>query len=115
MGTAQYEHFSFWVKDGKRGEITYTYGKNAREQPVTYLGKAIINGQACFKIRFANNYVLYVIPQKTQVKITDQAGKYLKTFPWAYEGPVNGIGTFCDVCAEDEREAVKLINLCYMK
>jgi hypothetical protein len=36
-------------------------------------------------------------------------------FTWAYEGPVNGVGTFCNVCAKDEKEAIAVINGWFMK
>jgi hypothetical protein len=114
-GAENYEEFSFWIKDGKRTEIEYTYGKDKKEVKLKYLGKGVLKSDTCFKLMFSNKYILYIIPQKLSLKVTDSIAKYVKTFSWRYEGPVNGIGTFCDVCAEDERSAMKIIQLYYMK
>ena len=112
-GTKSYEHFSFYVEDRVRANITYAYGKAGRggnEIKLNYLGRATLNGLAVFKIGFPNNQVLYVIPQKTYLKIVDEKGKYSKIFRWEYEGPVGGRGTWCDSCTEDGKESVALIR-----
>jgi hypothetical protein len=74
-----------------------------------------MNGDSCFKIQFTNKYVLYIIPTGLRLKVTDVTGKYNKTFSWEYEGPVNGIGTYCDPCADDDNDAMKIIHASYMK
>ncbi len=114
-GTDQYEHFAFWTKDGKRTDVYYSYGKQNKETKLDYIGRGQINGDSCFKVRFANKYVLYFIPTGFQLKAIDGVGKYNKTFVWQYEGPVNGIGTYCDPCAADDRDAMKIIRASYMK
>jgi hypothetical protein len=114
-GTEDYEEFSFWVKANKRSEIYYAYGKDRKEVKLKYLGKDILNGEDCFKLQFSNKYVLYIISKDEGLKISDLTGKYLKYFSWKYEGPVNGIGTFCEPCAEDEYAAMRLIKLYYMR
>jgi len=113
--TDQYESFGFWAKDGKRTGIDYAYGKREKMVKLHYLGKTKINGDSCFKVQFANQYVLYIIPTGLQLKVIDKTGKYNKTFAWEYEGPVNGIGTYCDVCAHSDEEAMKIIFASYMK
>ena len=113
--TAHYESFSFWAVDGKRTTIDYEYGKDLKHVQLVYLAKDTINGQSCFKVKFSNGYVLYVVPVKQQLKVFDADGKYNKLFSWEYEGPINGIGTYCDVCAEDDEDAMNLIESCYMK
>jgi hypothetical protein len=112
-GTKSYEHLSFYVNDGARGDITYAYGKAGRsgeEITLKYLDKDKLNGAAAFKIALPNNMVLYVIPQKTYLKIVDGKGKYNKIFRWEYEGPVNGIGTWCSSCTQNGKESVALIR-----
>lgn len=111
MGTKTYEHFSFW----KSGEITYTYGKNDKDITLNYLGKEKLKNTTAFKVQFPDNRIWYVIPRGKNLKVSDKAGKYTKNFRWEYEGPVNGIGTFCSVCAEDETEAASLIKRYFMK
>ena len=113
VGTKSHEHLSFYVKDGAKADITYAYGKDGRggkEINLEYLGKDTLNGAAVFKIAFPNNQVLYVIPQKTYLKIVDEKGKYNKIFRWEYEGPVNGRGTWCDSCTQDGKKSVALIK-----
>jgi hypothetical protein len=114
-GTVKYEHLDFWIKEGKRTEIHYSYGKDRKEVKLQYLGKDKQNGSACFKVKFTNDYVLYIIPRGKQLLVTDASGKYKKTFSWEYEGPINGIGTFCDICAQDDEDAMNLIQSSYIK
>lgn len=112
-GTTSYEHFSFYVEDGIRGDITYAYGKAGRggkEIKLNYLGRDTLDGLAVFKIGFPNNQIYYVIPQKTYLKIVSEKGKYNKIFRWEYEGPVNGRGTWCDACTQNGKESVALIR-----
>lgn len=114
-GTENYEKFEFWTKAGEHSEISYSYGKESRKVALLYLGKDRINGVSCFKVRFLNGYVLYIIPSVLRLKVTDSLGKYNKIFSWLYEGPVDGIGTHCDVCAENENDAMKILKLAYLK
>lgn len=113
-GTEKYEHFSFWVKNGHRAEIYYNYGKENKEFKVTYLGKTQLNGSTGFKAQFSNGHTVTIIPSGILIKVAD-AEKPPKSFAWEYEGPINGIGTFCQQCAEDEKEAVKIMNTYYFK
>lgn len=114
-GTDMYEHFEFWTNEGKHTTVSYVYGKEKREVKLHYVGRDVIYGDTCFRIRFTNNYVLSIMRKGLQLRIFDQTGKYDKIFSWEYEGPVNGIGTFCEVCAEDERAAMTIIKLAYLQ
>ncbi len=113
-GTKEYEHFSFWVKDKHRARVTYSYDVDRKETTITYLGKTTYKNEPAFTVQFANHYILYIIPKGSQLQVFDSSGKYNKIFNWEYEGPVNGVGTFCDVCAEDEKEAAKLLRSFYL-
>jgi hypothetical protein len=117
QGTKSYEHFSFWVRKNKPDEISYSYGEGGleSEKKLTHLGKCVVQGEACFKVQFPNALVLYIVPKGNLLKVVDGKGRYSKNFQWEYEGPVNGIGTFCSVCAEDDRAAMKLIKTHFMK
>ncbi len=104
---ADYESFAFWTKEnGSRDFITYNYGKDRTEAKVSYGGASNFKGIPSFKIQFNNKLVLHVMINGDQLQIADLSGKYLKTFKWEYEGPINGIGTFCNVCAADAAEAL---------
>ncbi|MBO2007529.1 hypothetical protein [Hymenobacter negativus] len=113
-GTDKYEHFSFYVKDGHRAEIYYRYGKVDKEFKVTYLNKLQVNGSDAFKVKFSNGHTTTVIPSGIKLKIADD-GETPKIFTWEYEGPVNGVGTFCQPCTEDEKEAIQLVKAYYLK
>ncbi len=113
-GTATYEHFSFWVKDGRRTDIAYAYGRDRKDTQLRYLGPAQVKGQAGFKVQFSNGHTLYLVPSGSRLLVT-AAGATAKIFIWEYEGPVNGIGTFCSVCVEDEQAAMRLLRRCYLR
>lgn len=114
-GTDRYEHLSFWIKAGQRAEIYYSYGKNRTETRLTYRPATSSANGAGFGLQFPNRYVLYVGRTGNQLRLVDAKGTYRKTFTWAYEGPVNGIGTFCSVCAPDEQAAMQLMQQYYLK
>lgn len=114
-GTRDYESLEFHTEKHGRGDIYYSYGKPVKSIELTYLGKDTCQGSPCFKVQFPNRLILYVAPQKSALLVTDGKGKYQKTFMWEYEGPVNGIGTFCEVCAADEDEAMALIQQYFLQ
>ncbi len=115
MSTGAYEHFSFWTEAGKRTKITYMYGKDNKEMSAAYLGKGSYQGEPCFKVTLPKQQTLYVIPSGYKLRVINAAKSYNKTFVWEYEGPVNGIGTYCDVCTQDEKEAMTLLRKYYLK
>ena len=115
LGNDNYERFSFWIKNNKRSDIYYSYSKVGKEIKLKFIGTGIFNGDSCFKVQFANDYVLHIIPKNNQLKVCDPTGKYSKYFKWEYEGPINGIGTFCEPCAEDGDAAMDLIKIYYQK
>lgn len=110
-GQENYEEFSFWVRDHQRSTIDYTYGINRKSLRLTYAGKKT----SSFQVRFANRLVLTLTPRGNTLLVTDSKGTYRKVFLWKYEGPENGVGTFCTPCAKDEKEAMKLIQSYYLK
>jgi hypothetical protein len=113
-GKADYEHLSFWVKAGRRADITYAYGADRKEVQLKYLGKTQLSNKPGFKVQFTNGHVLSIIPSGILLAVS-ATGQSPKSFAWEYEGPVNGIGTFCDVCAADEKEAMQLLRTYYLK
>ncbi len=114
-GTDTYEEFSFWANNGKRTTISYTYGKDRKETTLQFAGQSRLDKKAGFTVQFPNQYTLQIIPVGNKIEVMDRQKKYRKTFHWQYEGPVNGIGTFCTVCAEDEKEAMRLLQTYYLK
>lgn len=114
-GTPGYEHFSFWVKEGGKLEILYAYGKSDNELRLAFSGRDICIGRPCFKVLFSNGREFYVRPSGLNLEVADAKRNYLKVFRWEYEGPRDGRGTFCSVCAEDEKEAMQVIKKHFLK
>jgi len=114
-GTGNYQGYSFWTKDGKPSEILFSYGKNRKQIKASYAGKVTYKNKAAFKMTFPNKKAFYVIPAGNKLNIVNTALNKTETFGWEYEGPVNGVGTFCDVCAQDEKEAMQLLKAAYLK
>jgi len=113
-GTATYERLSFWVEAGKRTDIYYAYGAARKEVRLQYAGKKQPAAPAGFTLRFANGSLLSVVPSGTLLSVSGGKGA-AKRFAWEYEGPVDGRGTFCNECAEDEKEAMQLVRTYYLK
>ncbi len=114
-GTASYEHFSFWTKDGRRTDMQYAHGKDRNNTQLRYAGLGRLNGQACFKVQFPNRRILYVLPSGTTLRVATARTATPKTFVWEYEGPVNGVGTDCSVCVADATAAMQLLRKHYLR
>ncbi|MDR6195288.1 hypothetical protein [Siphonobacter sp. SORGH_AS_0500] len=112
-GHDTYEEFSFWARNNQRSTIDYTYGANRKSLRLTYLGKGKLPHS--FQVKFPNQLVLTLIPNGNTLLVKDSKGTYNKVFTWKYEGPVDGIGTFCTSCAKDEAAAIKIINRYYIQ
>lgn len=114
-GTAGYEHFSFWTNNGRRSNVGYAAGSNREDAQVRYLGPGKLNGQPGFKVKFLSGRTLYLVPSGTTLQVATAAGATPKTFAWEYEGPVNGVGTDCSVCAASAEAAMRLVRAHYLK
>jgi len=114
-GTAGYEHFSFWTLNGRRSDVGYAAGKNREDAQVRYLGPARLGKQPGFKVKLLDGRTLHLVPSGTTLRVYTAAGAAPKTFAWEYEGPVNGVGTACSVCAEDAEDAMRLLRAHYLK
>jgi len=109
-GSAEYEYFSFWIKNHRPGNIDYSYGKTNHQYHLTYLGRGNYKGKRAFTITSPNNKALYVIPVGLKLRVASADGKYNKLLSWAYEGPIDGVGTFCKECAQDDKQAIIIID-----
>lgn len=114
-GTSNYENISFWIKNRGPSEINYSYGASPKELKLQYAGIITKNQEPIFKVRFPNNLILFIRSSGDDLIITDSTQDYRKIFKWEYEGPVNGIGTYCEPCAKDEKEAMKWLKQYYFK
>jgi hypothetical protein len=113
-GTAGYEHFSFWTLNGRRSNAAYAAGKNREDAQLRYLGPRKLAGQPGFRVQFLDGRTLHLVPSGTTLRVSDASGA-AKVFAWEYEGPVNGVGTQCSVCVENEQAAMRLVRAHYLK
>lgn len=107
-GTSGYEEFSFWTNNGIADSVIYAYGAEPHSMKLSFTAD---NNLHRLLVTFSNNYSLTIVPDSTILHITDTLSNYNKTFYWEYEGPVNGIGTFCSICADGEQEAMEIVML----
>jgi hypothetical protein len=114
-GREDYENISFWIKNGKRTYIEYSYGSKPKEIRLRFLGKATVNGKTGMKVKFPNNYMLFITLNGSDLLIEDKSRKYIKTFTWEYEGPINGVGTYCNVCAENKEASIEIVKKHYLQ
>jgi len=114
-GTASYEHFSFWIKDGRRTDLQYAYGKDRKDFQLRYAGPTRLHGQPGFKVRFLNGHALYLTLSGNVLKVATSPTAVPRTFAWEYEGPVNGVGTTCSVCVADAAAASRLLRKHYLQ
>jgi hypothetical protein len=108
----RFESFSFWSGPKDGNSVGYAYGKGGTEVKLRALGPNP-DGKG-FAVQFPNGLVLDIEPRGDVLLVSDRAGKYHKTFEWQYEGPVDGRGTFCQVCVE-EAEAMPFVRGHFMK
>ena len=112
-GNERYESFGFWINNKNKQIIHYRYGKDDKEVPVKYLGKSQLNGEVAFKILIDNKITLYATQEGDKLRLRNLSGTYNKLFLWTYEGPVNGIGTYCEPCTQDEEESKSFLSKYY--
>lgn len=111
--TAAYEHLSFWVgADGKPLEVSYSMKNRDKEITFSYEGKTA-DGKG-FKIKSPNGTTSSVYLAGASLKVVNDKTKKARIYKWEYEGPVNGIGTFCTPCAESAKEAANLLRKSYL-
>ncbi|WP_428659211.1 hypothetical protein [Runella sp.] len=114
-----FESYSFWVGSNKRSSIDYTYRTKTgdiKHLKLKYAGIDVSDGQKAFKIIFPNGLLLYITLSAEETLMVKSAdGSYSKHFKWLYEGPINGVGTWCEPCTQDGKESVKLLKMYYFK
>ncbi len=113
-GTDSYEHFSFWTNNGRRTDIHYAHGKDRQDVPLRYAGRARLAGGLGFRVRFPDGHLLSLVPDGNTLRVTTN-GTPPKAFAWEYEGPVNGVGTYCSVCVADAAAAMQLLRTHYLR
>ena len=107
--TPEFESFALW-SDGKQTRVTYYWG--GKETPLRSLGPN--PDGTSFGVSFPNGLVLDITPTDKGLRVRDRKGGYDKRFAWMYEGPVEGRGTYCDQCV-DEQDAVAFVRQHYLR
>lgn len=95
------------------GEITYSYRKNERGHKLQTLGLRSSGNQKGLMVKIPETNKTYVIirdKKNQRIIMMSDDGTYRKTFPLGYEGPVNGVGTYCASCANEPEDAFKLVD-----
>jgi hypothetical protein len=110
-GTANYEEFSFWQGVHNLLRIDYAYGKERKEMKVSFAGKGMLGRDACFKVKYDNGRILYIVPHDKRLMITDNTPDYKKDFLWVHHGEDDA----CEDCVDDDNEAIELIWNYFMR
>ncbi len=93
--------------------LTYAYKQRedgVRLQPVGSRSEA---GQQVLLVRIPGISQPYTIRRDRageRLIMTSQDGRYRKLFKLGYEGPVNGVGTYCATCANEPADAFRLVD-----
>lgn len=99
------------TESGQR--LMYAYKQHETGIRLEPIGKKRVNGQTVVLVRMAGVGQPYLIRRDRvghKLIMTSQDGGYRKTFTLGYEGPVNGVGTYCGSCANEPAEALKLVD-----
>lgn len=107
-----FEQFSFSVGRDGNTRIDYGYGVPNKQLVVRQVKSAA--GMKGFAVRFPNGHVFDIVPASDTLVVSDRDSDYRKTFTWRYEGPVDGVGTFCTSCVE-ENEAMGFVRSNFIK
>ena len=101
-GQADHEDFSFYLmRDGTR-QVRYGYGADRKEVELRYLGPRP-GDRPGFAVAFPNRPELEIRILGDTLRARSADGRYDKTFRWRYEGPVDGRGTACTQCLDEDR------------
>ncbi len=93
--------------------LTYAYRQRedgVRLQPVGSKSEA---GQRVLQVSMPGIRQLYTIRRDRageRLIMTSQDGRYRKLFKLGYEGPVNGVGSYCTTCANEPADAFRLVD-----
>ena len=94
-------------------EITYSYARKSEGIKLNIFGPKKIESSKVLMVKIpVLSKVYYITPDKKNKRIIMKSadGKYNKKFLLGYEGPVNGVGTFCETCANEPDDAFKIVD-----
>jgi hypothetical protein len=107
----EFERLSFW--SGPNGEVVdYVLGSDG--EPLRLKPMGVNADRKSFAIRLPNTLMLDIEPRGDSLLVRDRWGRYRQEFAWQYEGPVEGRGTFCEACV-DEDAAIDFVREHFMR
>jgi hypothetical protein len=108
--TEAYESISFWVKDNQRAYIRYSHGKEVEDAELRWLGRDSLGGATGCKVRMPapDTSCLYILRKGYDLKVTNWNGSYLRSYVWENENRAGEES--CSICAQDEKEAMGMLQ-----
>lgn len=113
-GTDQWEDLSFQVQSDGTKEISSSHGRDRTEVKVQSKALAGSSTDRRLHLVFADGRAIDVTIKGQTLQIDDGSDKAPKSYVWAYEGPVDGRGTFCTPCVE-EKDAIPFVRKNFMQ
>ena len=108
----EWEKLEFQFTDEGRN-ITYSYRKNEKGYKLSILGTKYIGNKKCLIVqipKFNQRYLIFRDRKNSRILMTSEDNTYKKYFPLGYEGPIDGRGTYCDICANEPDEAFEIVD-----
>jgi hypothetical protein len=93
--------------------LTYSYKQREDGDRLQPVGSRSEAGQRVLLVMMPGTSQPYTIRRDKageRLLVTSQDGHYRKLFKLGYEGPVNGVGTYCATCANEPADALRLVN-----
>lgn len=108
----EWEKLEFDLNDNG-GEITYSYAKKPDGIKLKILGIKYIGKYKVLMVQipgFPKTYYINPDPKNERIQFESSDKKFNKWLPLGYEGPVNGIGTYCELCANEPEDAFEIVK-----
>ena len=109
---AEWEKLEFEL-NANGGDITYSYAKKPNGIKLKNLGIKYVGQYKVLMVQIPGSAKIYYLnpdPNNKRLQFKSSDNKYNKWLPLGYEGPVNGIGTYCERCANEPEDAFEIVN-----
>ena len=121
FGTLQdknWERLEFTI-DKEKNTINYSYAKNEKGIELVLIDSPnTTSNPNCIFVKIPKLDKVYMISINEQLDaiVFEALDKsYKKTFILGYEGPIDGIGTYCESCANEAEDAFEIVRLFMQK
>jgi hypothetical protein len=115
--TNSYESLSFWIKDNQRAYIRYAHGKESEDTELNWLGPDSLDGRKGFRAGFPapGHRLFFISPDGFSLQVLDRHGTYRRTFQWEDENKSGDSTVTCQICAQNEGEALDWLHKYFMR